>query len=54
MPEIKFKVGDIVEHVLSKDYVMIIKEGRTKDQFLCRLKDFREVWLYTFEIKPRK
>ena len=46
----KFKVGEKVEHVLSKDYLLVLKCGN--EQYLCRTKDLREIWFYDFELKP--
>lgn len=45
----KYKVGQKVQHVLNKDYLLILKEG--KEQYLCRTKDMREIWFYTFELE---
>lgn len=45
----KFNVGEKVEHILSKDYLLVLKAG--KEQYLCRTKDLREIWFYDFEIK---
>ena len=44
-----FKVGDKVEHILSKDWLLILKRGR--EQFKCRTKDLREVWVYEWELR---
>lgn len=49
MAEVKFAPGDKVEHVLNKDYLLVLKEG--KEQYLCRTKDLKEVWFYSFELK---
>ena len=46
--KMNFKIGDKVEHKLSKDYLLILRVG--KEQYLCRTKDFREIWFYTFEL----
>ena len=43
------QIGKIYEHILSKDYVMVIEKG--KEQYRIRLKDMREVWVYPFELK---
>ena len=47
----KYNIGDIVEHKLSKDWLMILK--LCKEQVLCRTKDLREIWVYGFEIDNR-
>ena len=46
----KFQVGEKVEHILSKDYLLVLKCG--KEQYLCRTKDLREIWFYDFELRP--
>lgn len=45
----EFKIGQKVEHILSKDYLLVLQKGN--EQYLCRTKDLREVWLYSFELK---
>lgn len=44
-----FKVGDKVEHVLSKDYLLIL-EVRSDSTYLVRTKDMREIVVRDFEI----
>ena len=44
-----FRVGDKVEHVLSKDFLLIL-EVRGND-YLVRTKDLREVLVHDFEVK---
>ena len=44
-----FKVGDKVEHILSKDYLLVI--GLGKEQILCRKKDLTEVYLFEWELR---
>jgi hypothetical protein len=44
-----FKVGDKVEHILSKDWLIvleIIKDGLLR----CRTKELKEVFLYEWEV----
>lgn len=45
----KFIAGDKVEHALNKEYLLVLKEG--KEQYLCRTKDLKEIWVYSFELK---
>jgi hypothetical protein len=48
------KVGNKVEVILSKDWVMVLeiqKNDSTHDRILCRTKDLREIWFYDFELK---
>ena len=44
-----FKQGQRVEHVLNKEYMLVLEKG--KEQYKCRTKDFREIWFYEFELK---
>ena len=48
----EFKPGDIVEHKINGEYLMVLKKG--KEQYLCRTKDMREVWFFDFELKGSK
>lgn len=48
------KVSNKVEHILSKDWLLvleIVKNGDGTDKILCRTKDLREIWFYDFELK---
>ena len=49
------KVGDKVEHVLTKDWLLVLQiapsADRQSQRILCRTKDLKEVWFYEFEIK---
>lgn len=47
--EKKFGPGEIVEHKINGDYLMVLKTG--KEQYQCRTKDMREIWFYDFELK---
>lgn len=46
------KVGDIVEVILSKDWVMIL--DIIGDKIICRTKDCQVVAFYRFELQDRK
>jgi hypothetical protein len=35
----KYKVGDIVEHVLSKDWLLILLFEPVTNRYLCRMKN---------------
>jgi hypothetical protein len=35
----KFKVGDIVEHILSKDWLLILLYEAASNRYLCRMKN---------------
>ncbi len=46
-------VGQKVEHILSKDWLMVLEvitlpAGGFK--VLCRTKDLREIWFFSFEL----
>ena len=43
------EIGKIYEHVLTHDYVLLLEKG--KEQYKIRLKDYREIWVYAFELK---
>jgi hypothetical protein len=46
-------VGQKVEHILSKDWMMVlevIKLPSGGNKILCRTKDLREIWFYSFEL----
>lgn len=42
-------VGDKVEHILSKDWVLILEIQ--EDRIICRTKDLREISFRKFELK---
>lgn len=44
-----FKVGDRVEHILSKDWLIVI-EVLEKDLIRCRTKDLKDVVLNNWEV----
>jgi hypothetical protein len=48
----EFKTGQIVEHKLSKDWLMVIEIGVSLIK--CRTKDLRIVDLFDFEIQLPK
>ena len=48
----EFKVGQIIEHVLSKDWLMVLEVGEW--DLVCRTKDLRIVNIYHFEVQPPK
>ena len=50
----KYRTGDIVEHVLSKDWLIVLQYDEYSNRYLCRAKDLREVILYTFELTSPK
>jgi hypothetical protein len=49
----EFKIGDIVEHILSKDWLLILDINVQEEQYFCRTKTHQAVWFYKFEIKAK-
>jgi hypothetical protein len=48
------KVGSKVEHVFTKDWMMVLQVAKnqgTHDKILCRTKQLEEIWFYDFELK---
>jgi len=45
------EVGNIVEHILSKDWLLIIEVNDSK--IMCRKKDLQLIELFKFEVKLR-
>jgi hypothetical protein len=48
------KVGNKVEHVLTKDWLLILQVIDQPDgskKYLCRTKDLREVSFFEFELR---
>lgn len=50
----KFKVGEIVEHVLSKDWLLILLHEEASNRYLCRMKNHHIDWFYEFELINKK
>jgi hypothetical protein len=48
-----FKSGEIVEHILSKDWVMVLEYISETDQYLCRTKSLQSIAFYGFELRER-
>lgn len=46
------EVGQIVEHILSKDWLLILEIE--SDRIICRSKALDIVYLYPFEVRERK
>lgn len=48
------KVGSKVEHVFTKDWMLVLQVDKSEDshdKILCRTKDLREVWFFDFELR---
>jgi hypothetical protein len=50
----EFKIGDIVEHILSKDWLLILEINEETNQYYCRTKTHQVYWFESFELKERK
>jgi hypothetical protein len=50
----KHEVGDIVEHILSKDWLLILIYEPVSNRYLCRMKNHNYDWFYDFELVKKK
>ena len=48
-----FKEGDIVEHILSKDWLLVLDFNTDNGMFLCRTKDHQAIWFHEFELRRK-
>jgi hypothetical protein len=46
----KYKIGDIVEHILSKDWLLVVMYEPVTNRYLCRMKNHLTDWFYDFEL----
>jgi hypothetical protein len=46
-----FQPGQKVEHILSKDWLLVLFYDNETDRYICRTKDLKEVAFYKFELK---
>lgn len=51
--EEEFNPGEIVEHKLSKEWVMVLSYDSKSKKYLCRTKSFEEVYFFNFEVQKR-
>lgn len=49
MIDMTFVEGKQIRHKYTKEPLWILKEGR--EQILCRTKDLREIWFYSYELE---
>lgn len=49
-----YNVGDIVEHILSKDWLLVILYEPVTNRYLCRMKTHAMDWFYEFELSSKK
>lgn len=52
----KFKIGQIVEHALSKDWLLVLKCEEIQNeqtQYECRTKGLETKWFYEYELKEK-
>ncbi len=52
MDLMQLQPGDIVEHKLNKDWLMVL-DCSTGNDILCRTKSFQTVNFYDFELQPQ-
>ena len=50
----EFEKGEVVEHKLSREWVMILNYDASKKVYNCRTKAFEEVRFFDFELQERK
>ena len=48
-----FEIGEVVEHKLTNDYMMILAVDETKEEYICRLKNYQVIGVKYFEIRER-
>jgi hypothetical protein len=49
-----YKIGDVVEHILSKDWLLVLEYHVEAGRYLCRMKNHTTDWFFEFELKERK
>ncbi len=49
-----FKVGEIVEHVLNKEWLLILEVDEETSSYVCRTKNLTIDAFYDFELTKRK
>lgn len=49
----QYKVGEIVEHILSKDWLLVMLYEPMSDRYLCRMKNHHTDWFYAFELTKK-
>lgn len=49
----KFEIGQIVEHILSKDWLLILEIDLEKKQYFCRTKNHTTYWFQEFEVRGK-
>ena len=43
------KIGEVYQHILTNQDVLVLEIG--KEQYKVRLFDYREIWVYDFELE---
>jgi hypothetical protein len=49
-----YKVGSIVEHILSKDWLLVLDYDNVNNKYFCRMKNNQTDWFFEFELIDRK
>jgi hypothetical protein len=50
----RFQIGDIVEHLLSKDWLLVLLYEPISNRYLCRMKNHNQEWFYDFELVGKR
>lgn len=48
----EYKVGDLVKHKLTGENCLILRRGH--EQLLVRTLDYKEIWVYDYELEAIK
>jgi mRNA-degrading endonuclease YafQ of YafQ-DinJ toxin-antitoxin module len=48
-----FREGDIVEHILSKDWLLVLDINSDNNMILCRTKTHEAIWFHEFELRRK-
>lgn len=49
----EFEIGEVVEHKLTNDYMMILAADEKKEEYICRLKSYQVIGVKYFEIREK-
>lgn len=47
----KFKTGDMVEHKLNKEWLLVLKANKNDGMYCCRTKSLKTEYFYEFELR---
>lgn len=49
----EFKIGDVIEHILSKDWLLVLDINKDTNEYLCRTKSHQAFWFKAFEVRAK-